>query len=227
VTIRFPGRLARVVRACVSPPCVVLEELEEHTNPQVANLTWPDFPEMQTGKPMGPLRLMGLDPQGELLLWKEEVPASDVRFLLQQRSSGGGYLTIMRGSFALYDVTTDDYVWLGSVTRPLDLDKPRVNQGHQTLERHSKSWYVDPSRAEGPVKTKPLPRPYALETCWLGANGQALFDVRALISLLNNQAGVIGDPYAWKTEAPPPRGGIHSMPVQDPTRRLLTIGEDT
>jgi hypothetical protein len=195
-----------VVRASLAPPCVVLEELEEMTNPSSATLTWPDFPEMQGRGPMGPVHLMGVDLKGELLLWKEEVPADTVRALLQGRSQGTGYLTIMRGSYALYDVMTDDYVWLDSVTKPLDLTGPRIQRGHQTLERVQKSWFVAPTEG-GPVKTKPLPRPYGYEQCWLGANGQALFDVRALSSFLNNHIGTIGDPYAWKEQAPKPSGG--------------------
>jgi len=238
VTIRFPGKLTRVVRACVSPPCVVLEELEEATIPAVANLTWPDFPEMQTGRPLGPLHLMGVDPKGELLLWKEEVPAAEVEAVLRDAwrrglcdphlpEVGNGYLTIVRGYHALYDVMSDHYIWLAleGPLHPLDGRPPKVHPGHQTLERMQKSWYVDPSKSAGPIKTKPLPRPYAFEHCWLGASGQALFDVRALIAFLNNHTGMIGDPYAWKTKAEPQ--GIHTMPVQDTSTRYLVVGEES
>jgi hypothetical protein len=225
VTIRFPGKLTRVVRASLAPPCVVLEELEEMTNPSVATLTWPDFPEMQTGRPLGPLDLMGVDPKGELLLWKEEVSAAEVTAVLRGHEMGLGYLTIMQGSFALYDVMTDDYVWLDSVLHPRNFPV-RVNHGHQTLERTQRSWFVDPSKGPGPLKTKPLPRPYELQQCWLGANGQALFDVRVLIALLNNHAGLIGDPYAWRTKTEPQ--GIHTMPVQqDTSTRFLVVGEES
>jgi hypothetical protein len=225
MTIRFPGRLARVVRACVSPPCVVLQELEEHTNPQAATLTWPGFPEMNGRGPIGPLRLMGVNSDGVEIFWKEEVPAADIRQLLQGQMQGTGYLTIVRECLALYDVMTDDYVWLDSVTRPPDLDKPKINRGHQTLERTSKSWYVNPSQSAGPVTSKPLPRPYMHDTCWLSASGRPLFDVRLLIAFLNNHAGVIGDPYAWETKDQPQ--GIRTMPVQDTTTRHLVVGEDT
>jgi hypothetical protein len=209
---------------------VTLEELEE-TTPTTANLTWPDFPEMRTGKPLGPLSLMGLDTTGEVLLWKEEVSADKVRSLLAS-TGATGYLTIVQDCLALYDVMTDDYVWLDSVTRPLDLHQPRIQRGHQVLERVRHFWFVDPSKPGGPVKTKPLPRPYVYETCWLNANGRPLFDVRALISFVHGHIGAIGDPYAWQTEseanALPPGIWPATMPRTDGMHvRRLTIKEDT
>jgi hypothetical protein len=203
---------------------VTLEEIEEHTNPVAATLTWPDFPEMQGKGPMGPLHLMGVDPKGELLLWKEEHSAKQVIEIMHNAwrpDTSPGYLTVINGRHALYDVVSDHYVYLGSTLR----GGPTLHPGILALETVQRSWFVDPSRSEGPITTKPLPRPYAHSHCWIGANGQALFDVRTLVSFLNNHAGVIGDPYAWKARGQPQ--GLHTMPVQDTSTRYLVVGEES
>jgi hypothetical protein len=224
MTFKFPERLVRVVRTSVAPPSVALEDLKQPE--EKAHLTWPDFPELEEYK------VQGLDSKGDPLIWDEECSSEKMTELLRSRSPGGGYLTVIGGQFAIFDPMTSNYVALCSSSRECPPRRVITRTGQRQHERFQASYFVDPAKTS-PLKTRPMPRPYAWKTCWVSPNGQALFDIRELCRFLNENAGAIGDPYAWKLEEKKPDpvlnifGPMGMVPNQHEPKTFLILGEET
>lgn len=218
--VKFPGKLIQVARASVSPPSASLEEVDGLDYTPV--LTWPDFPELSTPGPHGPLHLQGLNRKAELILWKWEVPADEVRSRIRRgcQTPPTAYLTARNGLFGMYDPMT------GEMRILEDFEASTVHVHREVCqERVLVSWFVDPRRQRDsePVKTCPFPRPYELDTCWLSPNSEPLFDMRAFARFLDNHSGTIGDPYAWREV---PKDLVNNWDTSGNLRRLQLGEED-
>jgi hypothetical protein len=214
VTVQFPGKIATVVRVSLAPPCVVMEEVPEK---EIAHLTWPDFPEAQ--KMWG----LGLTTKGGNTKQDDTRPASEVAALLGEHLSGG-YLTVIGGHFAMFSVMTSEYVQLCGSTRK-ELGRILFRHGRVVHEKVRPSYFV--TGEDEPVKTRPLPRPYGCETCWVGKDGSALLDIREFCRFMERHAGIIGDPYAWTSVKRPVQGPFRLMLNDNQeTVRMITLGED-
>lgn len=230
MTFRFPDKLVLVVRTSVAPPSVALEELESDGP---GDLTWPGFPEM---KERPGSSVMGLDMKGTELLQGDECSPEKLTALLRDRFGRDGYLTVIGGQFALFDVMTSEYVALCSSSKECPPKRVITRMGRRQHERLQVSNLVNPYATDtNPIKSKPLPRPYAFDTCWVGESGQALFGLSALCRFLDENAGMVGDPYAWKTEEEHASGRAISPLAGMPTvgffaapkpKRFLIVGEE-
>lgn len=208
--VRFPGKVAQVARVSLAPPAVTLEEIEDTNTPW---LTWPNYPELKKDHPFGPLRFMGLDRVGSPFLWANEVPKVELAELMQRQFPQEGYLTVIGGHFAMFNVMTNDYVTLADSLKHRTTDGQLwVRPGHRPQAKLKAQFLMDPYQTGSATEQKPLPRPYEFDTCWVGANGNALFDIRQLCAYFEKNLGIIGDPFAWQSV-----NGVSTV----------TVGEDT